>query len=118
MTYKHIALFDANFAVIGQRVQMTVSNLSQNIRQWNASKLFQAFHTRWPFGDFVVLAVDFDFNFVFMPMMLFSWALVRRWRFFYVVHNKCDAQLRAPSHQRWPRQTFRAFSIALADDVL
>jgi hypothetical protein len=55
---------------------------------------------------------------VFMPMMLFSWALVRRWRFFYVVHNKCDAQLRAPSHQRWPRQTFRAFSIALADDVL
>jgi len=92
MADKHLTLFDAHNPIVGQRVQMVVNHSCQDIRQGNACQLLQLLHTGFTFMHLVVFAVDFDLNFVmvvlmFMPVALFSRALVRFWRVFMLVHK-------------------------------
>jgi hypothetical protein len=89
---KVFAAVDMHLAILVERVKFAVNLLAKNVIMRNFGKMLQMLHTVWPLVDLKVLSVDFDFNFVvvvfmFMPVVLFSRALLRLWRVFMVFHN-------------------------------
>lgn len=82
---------DMHLAILVERVKFAVNLLAKHVIMRNFGKMLQMLHTVWPLMDLKGLSVDFDLNFVvvlmFMPVMLFSRALLRHWRVFMVVHS-------------------------------
>lgn len=80
-----------HLAILVERVKLAVNILAKHVIMRNFGKMLQMLHTVWPLMDLEVLSVDFDLNFVvvlmFMPVMLFSRALMRFWRLFMLVHK-------------------------------
>jgi hypothetical protein len=87
MTDEHLAGANMNFPFVGERVQLSVNHLRQNVRQWDMTNLFQLVHTRQALADFVVFAVDGDFDFFFVLMRPFIRPFVRLWRVYNFGHN-------------------------------
>lgn len=102
MADEFLVRFDANTPVIRQDLQLAVNNLLQDIRQRDARQFLEVLNAHGTFGQLVWLAVDLHLNlvvmvvvFMFMPVMLFSRALLRFWRVFMLLHNIKPRLLRA-----------------------
>jgi len=82
---------DMHLAILVERVKFAVNLPVKHVIVRNFGKMLQMLYSVRPLVDLKLLAVNFDRNFMvvlmFMPVVLFSRALLRLWRIFMVVHN-------------------------------